>query len=45
MTSPKGTSLVIVSIRVPCSPIQAFEVFTGEIGDWWVHSGLFRIVW
>jgi hypothetical protein len=37
------SSRVIVSIRVPCSPIQAFEVFTGEIGDWWVHSDLFRL--
>jgi uncharacterized protein YndB with AHSA1/START domain len=36
------TSRVIVSIRVPCSPIQAFEVFTEEIGDWWAHSDLFR---
>ena len=35
------TSRVVVSIRVPCSPIQAFEVFTEEIGDWWVHSDLF----
>jgi hypothetical protein len=42
MTSPKGASKVVVSIRVPCSPIQAFEVFTEEIGDWWVHSALFR---
>jgi hypothetical protein len=37
------TSRVVVSIRVPCSPIQAFEVFTEEIGDWWVHSDLFRL--
>jgi Activator of Hsp90 ATPase homolog 1-like protein len=37
------TSRVIVSIRVPCSPIQAFEVFTEEIGDWWVHNDLFRL--
>lgn len=36
------TSRVIVSIRVPCSPVQAFEVFTGEIGEWWQHSDLFR---
>jgi hypothetical protein len=36
-------SRVVVSIRVPCSPIQAFEVFTGEIGDWWVDSELFRL--
>jgi hypothetical protein len=42
MTSSKGTSRVVVAIRVPCSPIQAFEAFTGEIGDWWVHSDLFR---
>ncbi len=37
------TSRVIVSIRVPCSPIQAFEVFVEEIGDWWVHDGAFKL--
>lgn len=36
------TSRVIVSVRVPCSPIQAFEVFTAEIGEWWVHRDDFR---
>jgi hypothetical protein len=36
-------SRVVVSIRVPCSPIQAFAVFTEEIGDWWADSGLFRL--
>lgn len=36
------TSRVLVSIRVPCSPIQAFEVFTAEIGDWWADSDLFQ---
>ncbi|HEV7692700.1 MAG TPA: SRPBCC domain-containing protein [Hyphomonadaceae bacterium] len=36
------TSRVVVSVRVPCSPIQAFEVFTEEIGEWWSHSGVFR---
>jgi hypothetical protein len=36
-------SRVVVSIRVPCSPIQAFEVFTEEIGEWWVDSTLFRL--
>ena len=36
------TSRVVVSIRVPCSPIQAFEVFTDEIGDWWQHSEMFK---
>lgn len=36
------TSRVIVSIRVPCSPVQAFEVFTEEIGEWWSDNQLFR---
>jgi hypothetical protein len=36
------TSRVVVSIRVPCSPIQAFEVFTEKIGEWWTHSEVFR---
>jgi hypothetical protein len=37
------TSRVVVSIRVPCSPIQAFEVFTEEIGEWWAPSEFFRL--
>jgi hypothetical protein len=37
------TSRVVVSLRVPCSPIQAFEIFTEEIGDWWVYDKLFRL--
>lgn len=37
------TSRVVVSIRVPCSPIQAFEVFTEEIGDWWIHDNFFKL--
>lgn len=36
------TSRVLVSIRVPCSPIHAFEIFTQDIGDWWADSELFR---
>ena len=36
------TSRVVVSIRVPCSPVQAFDIFTQEIGDWWADSTLFR---
>lgn len=36
------TSRVVVSLRVPCSPIQAFEIFTEEIGNWWADSELFR---
>lgn len=36
------TSRVVVSIRVPCSPVQAFDIFTSDISDWWVNSDLFR---
>lgn len=43
MTSPTARSRVVVSIRVPCSPIQAFDVFVEEIGDWWVHSDMFAL--
>ena len=37
------TSKVFLSLRVPADPMQAFEVFTQEIGSWWQPSGLFRI--
>lgn len=37
------TSRVLVSIRVPCSPIQAFDIFTREIGDWWTQSDMFLL--
>lgn len=36
------TSRVVVSIRVPCSPGQAFAIFTQDIGDWWADNPLFR---
>lgn len=36
------TSRVLVSIRVPCTPEEAFLIFTTEIGMWWADSGLFR---
>lgn len=36
------TSRVVVSIRVPCPPVQAFDIFTQEIGAWWADSELFR---
>ena len=36
------TSRVVVSLRVPCSPVQAFDIFTQEIGEWWADSPLFR---
>jgi uncharacterized protein YndB with AHSA1/START domain len=35
------TSRVILSIRVEATPARAFEVFTGEIGDWWRPDSLF----
>ena len=34
---------VIVSLRVAASPLRAFEIFTGEIGEWWVPNGLFML--
>ena len=36
------TSRVLVSMRVPCEPALAFDIFTREIGDWWTDSPLFR---
>jgi hypothetical protein len=36
-------SRVIVSLRVPCDPARAFDVFTRDIGAWWQPSGLFEI--
>lgn len=36
------TSRVVVSIRVPCSPAEAFEVFTQEIGEWWQYDTFFK---
>jgi hypothetical protein len=36
------TSRVVVSLRVPCSPIQAFDIFTQEIGAWWADTPDFR---
>jgi uncharacterized protein YndB with AHSA1/START domain len=37
------TAAVIVSLRVGAPPLQAFEVFTGEIGLWWVQNPLFML--
>ena len=39
--SPEG-SRVLVALRVPCDPCEAFERFTGEIGQWWRPNGLFQ---
>lgn len=36
------TSRVLVAMRVPCSPLQAFDIFTQEIGEWWSDSPFFR---
>lgn len=36
-------SAVIVSLRVPASPEEAFDVFTDEIGVWWRPNALFQI--
>jgi hypothetical protein len=37
------TAAVIVSLRVGASPQRAFEVFTREIGAWWVRNPLFML--
>ena len=37
------TSKVLVSLRVPATPLRAFEAFTQEIALWWQPSGLFQI--
>jgi hypothetical protein len=36
------SSRVVVAMRVPCAPAQAFAIFTQEIGEWWADSPLFR---
>lgn len=36
-------SAVIVSLRVQAAPLEAFEVFTQEIGAWWKPNGLFQL--
>src|SRR5262249_13938775 len=35
------TSRILVAVRVPASPEQAFAAFTGEIGQWWRANPLF----
>jgi hypothetical protein len=36
-------SAVIVSLRVKATPLEAFDVFTQEIGAWWKPNGLFQL--
>src|SRR4051812_45651345 len=36
-------SRVMVSVRVPCDPARAFDVFTRDIGLWWQPSELFQV--
>ncbi len=35
-------SRVLVAVRVPCEPAEAFERFTAEIGQWWQPNLLFQ---
>jgi uncharacterized protein YndB with AHSA1/START domain len=35
-------SRVLVAMRVNAAPGRAFAAFTGEIGRWWRHNGLFQ---
>jgi uncharacterized protein YndB with AHSA1/START domain len=35
-------SRVLVAVRVPCDPAEAFARFTAEIGEWWRPNGLFQ---
>ena len=35
-------SRVLVALRVPCDPVEAFARFTGEIGRWWRPNGMFQ---
>ncbi|HSF15735.1 MAG TPA: SRPBCC domain-containing protein [Vicinamibacteria bacterium] len=37
------TSVVLVALRVQASPERAFDVFTGEIAEWWRPDPLFAI--
>lgn len=34
-------SRVVVALRVPAPPQRAFDVFTGQIGQWWKPNSLF----
>lgn len=34
-------SRVLVAVRVPCEPAEAFTRFTSEIGQWWRPNQLF----
>jgi uncharacterized protein YndB with AHSA1/START domain len=36
------SSSVLVAIRVKAAPERAFDAFTAEIGQWWVHNPEFR---
>ena len=35
-------SRVLVALRVAASPERAFDVFTENIGEWWLPNGLFQ---
>ncbi|HWA61172.1 MAG TPA: SRPBCC domain-containing protein [Caulobacteraceae bacterium] len=35
------SSRVLVALRVPATPQEAFDAFTGEIGEWWRANPMF----
>ncbi len=37
------SSRVLVALRVPIKPAQAFDAFTRQIGSWWQSNGLFAV--
>jgi uncharacterized protein YndB with AHSA1/START domain len=37
------TAAVIVSLRIPGTPSQVFEIFTRDIGLWWRSNPLFQL--
>jgi uncharacterized protein YndB with AHSA1/START domain len=41
-TMSPDRSRVLVAVRVPCEPAEAFARFTTEIGQWWQPNGLFQ---
>ena len=41
LTVSPERSRVLVAVRVPCEPAEAWERFTAEIGQWWRPNPLF----
>lgn len=36
------TSRILVSVKVAANPERAFDIFTGDIGSWWIDNDEFR---